>query len=482
MSDKCTLQKEIEKLTARTVPMHMPGHKRMIMPSDRLPYELDITEIQGADDLHDADGILKDAMDRAAVLWKSKRTWFLVGGSTCGILSGIRAAAPFGSGVIVARNCHRSVYHAIELGGYKAHWIIPGQNREFEICLGITAAQVREMLIRHPESAAVIITSPTYEGILSEVRSIAAVCHKAGVPLIVDEAHGAHLGLFEDSGFPKGAVDAGADIVVQSIHKTLPAMTQTALLHLQGDIVAEKEIERQLGIFESSSPSYPLLISIDSCIDLLVREGPELFAQWRQALEKFYERTERLSCIKILRERQLKGRNGTAVSRDPAKILINFSRAGMSGSKAAQILRERYGIEIEMSSGMNVLAMTGCGDGRGSLDRLSDALLHMDRLLLKSAGKAAGGRKTREVMPPVRTSCNILTAVSCPGEELPVSECEGRICGEYLYAYPPGIPILAPGEYIESAHLRIIRQKEADGNTVHHTHSANPGRILCLEE
>ena len=197
-------------------------------------------------------------MERAADLWGARRTWFLVGGSTCGILAAIRAAAPFGSEIIAARNCHRSVFHAIELGGYKVHWIVPDRDREYEICKAVTPEQVEASVKRHPGSSAVILTSPTYEGVISDIRGISDICAEAGIPLIVDEAHGAHLGLFEDDGFPDGAVKCGADLVVQSLHKTLPSLTQTAVLHLQGNLVDEKEVERQLGIFETSSPSYPL--------------------------------------------------------------------------------------------------------------------------------------------------------------------------------------------------------------------------------
>ena len=162
--------------------MHMPGHKRVMRPSDILPYEWDITEIEGADDLHDADGILKEAMDRASELWKSRRTWFLVGGSTCGLLAAIRAAAPFGSEIIAARNCHRSVYHAIELGGYKVHWILPEEDRSFDVCLDITPEQVRACLRRYPDSAAVIVTSGQKFRLLSmrHMAPISACLRRAG--------------------------------------------------------------------------------------------------------------------------------------------------------------------------------------------------------------------------------------------------------------------------------------------------------------
>lgn len=475
------LQSQIEELSDKTLPMHMPGHKRVMRPSDILPYEWDITEIEGADDLHDADGILKEAMDRASELWKSRRTWFLVGGSTCGLLAAIRAAAPFGSEIIAARNCHRSVYHAIELGGYKVHWILPQEDRSFDVCLDITPEQVRASLRRYPDSAAVIVTSPTYEGVVSDIRSIADLCHRAGTPLIVDEAHGAHFGLFEESGFPESAVQCGADLVVQSVHKTLPSLTQTALLHMNGDLVREKEVERQLAIFETSSPSYPLMISIDSCVEMLREYGAALFAQWNESLERFYKRAAELHSIRVWNPDLRQGRGKSDVIRDRGKILINFRDAGITGAQAAQILRERCGIETEMASGCNVLAMTSCADTEEEIGQLADALRSIDKEL--SGSEPDPGRiGAVPSVPAVHTACTILKAVNSEQEDVPAEECEGRICAEYLYAYPPGIPILAPGEYIKREHLEIMRQMEADGNRIRHSASEDGERITCLAE
>ena len=476
-----TLQEEVERLAARTIPMHMPGHKRGLRPSDVLPYDWDITEIEGADDLHNATGILAEAMERAAELWGSRRTWFLVGGSTCGLLAAIRAAAPFGSEIIAARNCHRSVFHAIELGGYKVHWIVPDQDREYEICKAITPEQITAAVKSYPGSSAVVLTSPTYEGIISDIRGIADICTEAEIPLIVDEAHGAHLGLFEEGGFPDGAVKCGADLVVQSLHKTLPSLTQTAVLHLQGNLVDEREVERQLGIFETSSPSYPLMISIDSCVGLLRKEGEELFGRWRENLDRFYRNTEIFSSIKVLNEDIRRRRAKEPSLRDRSKILISFRNGNMRGSRAAQILSSRYGIETEMSSGMNVLAMTGPGDSEENFTRLFEALRSMDIVLCSSAEEELKKREPLEI-PKVRTACSILKAAGCPREMVPLKECIGRICGEYLYAYPPGIPILAPGEYITAQHLKAILRTESDGNRVHHTYSDDRRLIACLEE
>ena len=202
-------------------PLHMPGHKRRVVPAPGLPAGWDMTEVPGVDDLHDADGILADAMARTAALWGAKRTWYLVNGSTCGILAAIRAAVVSSgrTAVICARNCHKSVYHAIELNRLTAHWLVPPVDPAFGIYGSITPAMVADALRACPDTAAVILTSPTYEGVLSDLAAIAALCHAANVPLIVDEAHGAHyLPLAAAHGWQGGAIAAGADVITLGNH------------------------------------------------------------------------------------------------------------------------------------------------------------------------------------------------------------------------------------------------------------------------
>ena len=238
-------------------PLHMPGHKRRVVPAPGLP--------------------------RTAALWGAKRTWYLVNGSTCGILAAIRAAVVSSgrTAVICARNCHKSVYHAIELNRLTAHWLVPPVDPAFGIYGSITHAMVADALRACPDAAAVILTSPTYEGVLSDLAAIAALCHAANVPLIVDEAHGAHY-----LPLAAGAIVAGADVIIQSPHKTLPSLTQTALLHWNSSFIPPQELERQLDVFETSSPSYPLMASLDGCTGLLAEHGDAWFAAWRARLQR----------------------------------------------------------------------------------------------------------------------------------------------------------------------------------------------------
>ena len=282
-------------------PLHMPGHKRRLAPAEDLAALTgwDMTEVPGVDDLHEAEGILAEAMERTAALHGAARTWYLVNGSTCGLLAGIRALAKSGSTILAARNCHKAVYHAAELGNLSVRWLTPPIDPVFGVYGSLSPAAVEKSLNGCPDAACVVLTSPTYEGVLSDIRSIADLCHARGIPLLVDEAHGAHLGLFE--GWPRSAVQLGADLVVQSAHKTLPSLTQTALLHLgKGSLADPAEVERQLDVFETSSPSYPLLVSLDGCTGLLREQGKALFSGWEQRLDRFDRDILPLKQLKVL--------------------------------------------------------------------------------------------------------------------------------------------------------------------------------------
>ena len=221
----------------------------------------------------------------------------------CGILAAIRAAVVSSgrTAVICARNCHKSVYHAIELNRLTAHWLVPPVDPAFGIYGSITPAMVADALRACPDAAAVILTSPTYEGVLSDLAAIAALCHAANVPLIVDEAHGAHyLPLAAAHGWQGGAIAAGADVIIQSPHKTLPSLTQTALLHWNSSFIPPQELERQLDVFETSSPSYPLMASLDGCTGLLAEHGDAWFAAWRARLQRFSGAVRPLRRLRVL--------------------------------------------------------------------------------------------------------------------------------------------------------------------------------------
>ena len=452
-------------------PLHMPGHKRRPGPCPGLPYEWDVTEVEGTDDLHDARGILKEAMDRTAALYGADYTRYLVGGSTCGILAGIRAALRHGDRVAVARNCHKSVYHAIELCGLETVWILPETVPDYRICGSVSPEAVRCLLQTDPSIRAVILTSPTYEGVLSDIGAIAAICHAHDLPLIVDEAHGAHLGLFPGTGFPAGALSCGADLVIQSPHKTLPSLTQTAWLHLRGDRISAGALERELDIFETSSPSYPLLASLDACTGLLEAEGYSLFRGWQQRLSAFYEGAAALRRFRILGREAGEMSRDTVYAFDPGKILIACPTGQMTGQALARLLRDRYLLETEMALGDCVLAMTSPADAPSALQRLLEALLALEGSPRLFSDPAEGSGEDIPPLPAPETVLPVGQAVRMDMEAVPLAAAAGRICGEYLYCYPPGIPVCAPGERITDRVLSRIRSLEASGCRIRRSQS-----------
>lgn len=468
MTVKSTLQQQLETLSAARYPLHMPGHKRRTLPAPGLGCAAwDMTEIDGADDLHDADGILAAAMQRTAALYGSRRCWYLVGGSTVGLLAGIRALAPFGSEVIVARNCHKAVYHALELGQLTAHYLTPPVDAAFGIYGSVPPAAVAAALDAHPQARCVILTSPTYEGVLSDIASIVQLCHARGVPLLVDEAHGAHyLPFAAQYGWQGGAVAAGADLVVQSAHKTLPSLTQTALLQLNGSLADPAEIERQLDVFETSSPSYPLLVSLDGCTGWLAQQGRAAFAAWRARLDRFDAAAKKLRNTRIL----CCGADAPHpdfFAHDAGKLLLQIGAAG------AAYLREN-GFEPEMVCGPNVLAMTSPCDAEDALDRLADVLAAWDKT-------AAPPAAAPHILPaPGAVRCTIGAALLRPSRIVPMQSAVGQTAAEYLWAYPPGVPLIAPGEEVTAALAAACEELEKAGTRIKHIGGSGPDKISVI--
>lgn len=443
-------------------PFHMPGHKRNTADMPRWnPWQIDLTEVEGTDNLYHAGGILKKAMDRAAALWGADRSYFLVNGSTGGILSAIAAVSSPGDTVLVARNCHKSVYHAIFLNHLKAIYLAPEWIKEYGAAGGIEPRKVGLLLERYPQIRAIILTSPTYEGIVSDVGKIAEIAHKKGIALIVDEAHGAHL---NQEGFPVSAVQKGADIVIQSCHKTLPALTQTGLLHLTGSLADRERIEEFLSIYQTSSPSYLLMASIDRAAAFL-ETGRERFRAYADQLDSLREKTARLTYIHIPAQ-ELVGKNA-AYDVDNSKLILALcGKTSVNGKWLYKRLRREYSLQCEMAMEGYALAMTSVMDTPESFQRLLGALEETDRLLEKEYVSEKGGtgqEKADRIWIAEQPVLTLTEAFYAKKTSLTFHESAGRISGEYLYLYPPGTPLLAPGERITTELIKRAEQFEALG-------------------
>ena len=432
---------------------HMPGHKRNLdMLKSTVPYKIDITEIEGFDDLHHAEGILKEAQIRAARIYHADETHFLINGSTVGILSAIAGVTKKGDTILVARNCHKSVYHAIYMNELNPVYLYPEFNHCAQLNTEVSVDDVREALDKYPSIRAVVIVSPTYDGVVSDVEAIAEAVHEKGIPLIVDEAHGAHFGFHPY--FPQNANTRGADIVIHSLHKTLPALTQTALLHINGSLASRKGVRDYLRMLQSSSPSYVLMSSIDSCIDMLENRRKELFDPYVKMLEKMRGRLRQLKRLELVETENF----------DRSKIVISVRHADMSSKRLYRILLNEYHLQMEMVAGTYILAMTSIGDTEDGMERLARALKEIDAQAdermrsgncLEETPTIIGASLPRpEVVYNSSVMENMLdeAAISAvPGSKvrrLPWRDSVGYISTEYAYLYPPGSPLIVPGERV----------------------------------
>lgn len=434
---------------------HMPGHKRnRSLIENKLPCEIDITEIEGFDDLHHAKGVLMQMQKRAAGLYAAEETHFLVNGSTVGILAAIMGNTNRGDKILVARNCHKAVYHAIDLHGLIPIYVYPRFFEEWDINGPTEEESVKALLCKNSGIRAVVITSPTYEGVTSDIRKIAEVVHEYKIPLIVDGAHGAHFGFHPY--FPEHANKQGADVVINSVHKTLPALTQTALIHINGEYADRKGIRKYLHMLQSSSPSYILMASIDSCISLLQNQGEELFASYVVRLKNMRNR------LRVLKNLVLVDTD------DPSKIVISVKKTEWSGKELYEVLLEEYHLQMEMAASTYILGMTSVGDTEKGMERLIGALFEIDnRQRVKQEE-----RKSFVISCPERVYASFETEEKIKTKRtenqksvrsLPWNQCKGFVSAEYVYLYPPGIPLLVPGERISAEIIEQLNEYKKNG-------------------
>lgn len=468
VSEKTLFQKLKAYGASDYYPCHMPGHKRQSL--GELPPEIagiDITEIDGFDNLHQPEGILMQLQRQAARIYGAEESFFLVNGSTAGILTAISAAVPEGGTLLISRNCHKSVYHGAYLRKLELKYLCPETNAHFDLCEAVKAEQVEQALKAEPGINAVLIVSPTYEGRLADVAAIAKAVHAHGIPLIVDEAHGAHLGFHTE--FAENSCRLGADLVVHSVHKTLPAMTQTALLHCNGSLVDRDRVRRFLRIYQSSSPSYVLLSSIENAVRLAETHR----ALFDIFLKRWKNMNEALSACKHLRFLPGRPEDGEEkpAAHDIGKLVISVKDTDMTGEQLYCTLLTKYHIQLEMACETYCLAMFTIGDTQEGYERLTNALLEIDRERKNvseasriSEFKQSAGYLTGETLP--RALVPFYEAWDNERVYLPLEKAFGRCVGDFINLYPPGTPILVPGEILTKEAGRYLLQLSKSGLTV----------------
>lgn len=442
----------------RPVSFHMPGHKGSDVYK-RYGYDAfinnfidcDITEIPGADNLFQTEGIIRETAEKYRRLYDVKKSYLLINGTSGGLIAAILASVPAGKKLVMARNCHKSVFNALTLGGIEPVYAYPSIVEEYGISGSVEPGEVARCLDENPEAEAVILPSPNYYGICSDIKAIADEVHARGKVLIVDQAHGAHLKFMP--GEPLAAEECGADIVVNSTHKTLCSFTQSAVLNYNSDRVEQYVLEDKLQAIQSTSPSYLLMASLDINADILENHGDELFTAWQTNIERFYAKAAAVSGLKLM---EVPG------AMDKTKINIDMSRYGIDGSELEEVLMEK-GIYSELVTGDILMCMTGIGNTESDFERLLEAL---EDIAKRSEAKAEGGGQFSEDGAALWMKKRALHKLPEKKQQLRLDESEGLICASSIIPYPPGIPFVCPGEVIGREEIEYIKLLRGRGEKV----------------
>lgn len=448
----------LDHAAEKPVSFHMPGHKGSDIYR-RYGYDAflnnfidcDITEIPGADNLFQTEGIIKETAERYKALYDVKKSYLLINGTSGGLIAAIMASVPQGKKLVMARNCHKSVFNALTLGGIEPVYAYPSMVEEYGISGPIEPEEVARCLDENPDAEAVILPSPNYYGICSDIRAIADVAHARGKVLIVDQAHGAHLKFMADE--PKAAEECGADIVVNSTHKTLCSFTQSAVLNYNSDIVEQYVLEDKLQAIQSTSPSYLLMASLDINGEILEKHGEELFSSWQKNIEDFYAKAADVPGLKLM---EVPG------AMDKTKINIDMSYYGIDGNELEELLMEE-GIYAELVTGNILMCMTGIGNTAEDYAKLL--------AVLKDIAERENAEGDKEQKPD--NSGAALWMKRRPLHEIPkkkqqvsLDESEGLICASSIIPYPPGIPFVCPGEEIGAEEIEYIKLLRSRGEKV----------------
>lgn len=458
---------------------YMPGHKRhpdFIKKLENL-VNLDITEIPKADHLHDPKSCILETQKTIVSFYGSGDSRVLINGSTVGILSMIIGSLDEGDHVLLNRNAHKSIYNAIEFAKLRPHYYLPEYDDYLGIVTDYDLNKIKETILRQPEIKAVILTYPTYEGICMSIKPIISFCHERNILVLVDEAHGAHFKLSSD--YPESALDLGADIVVQSFHKTLPALTQTACLHYGKHLFQTemglriiKQVDNCLKTFQSSSPSYILMASVDVMMSLILEKGNAWSERLIESTNELYKHTRGLETMSFYQ---------TDLKEDPTKLVLmvnpdHYEEGSWDGEVISTSLRDQYHIQVEYETKTMLLFMSSICNDPADFKALEDALLEMDQLRLQAVKTKALNKDTfalersntgalfqykNQYEQIVRLDHQVYMPFEVkrkPYKEVTVEEAVGEISVEFLTPYPPGIPICVPGELITQETIDLLKQ------------------------
>jgi arginine decarboxylase len=467
----------------KQVSFHVPGHKfgrglSELLAQQALSLEsLDYTEIPGTDNLHAPEGVIFQAQKAAARIFGALETQFLVGGTTTGLLGAILGTIPRGAKLILPRDAHKSVLSAVLLGGIEPVFVMPGIDSAVGIALGLSADKVLDAVRRHPDAVAILVTYPNYEGVACDLRSIIDLAHQHGLTVIVDEAHGSHLGLSCE--LPETALSLGADLTVQSTHKTLTSLTQSSMLHYgtERGLLLKPRISAYLSMLQSSSPSYPLMLSLELAASHYETKGQEEMKRLMALIDGFYKSAVSMG-YKFMHD-QMSWPEGFCF--DKTRLVISGCDLGIDGYQLYEAL-EMDGVIGEYATPLYVVLIPSIVSEASDFDRLTSSLSRIAEIASptsKSINSFEFNVPNLKITELPKRGASAEQALWAEQERIPLSEANGRIAADFLIPYPPGIPLLVPGEIISEEVLRIVL---SDLGIQHKVNGLADGRFAVLKE
>ncbi len=445
--------KLINYVKEKPISFHVPGHKNgEVTTNEQRKWfdpllKIDVTELSGLDDLHDPTGVIAEAEHLTSKFFQSKRSFFLVGGSTVGNLAMILASCEENDTILVQRNCHKSVINGIKLAKANPVFLIPEYHVDSQLYTGLSIQSVKETINRFPYAKALVLTNPSYYGIATPLHEIIEYAHKAGIAVLVDEAHGAHFAIGEP--FPIPALHQGADVVVQSAHKTLPAMTMASYLHFNSSIVNFDKLTSYLNMLQSSSPSYPLMASLDIARNYLQTINEEMKMGIIQSIDEFKEKLKEIKQIHVL---EIKEQH---LLIDPLKVVVE-TRCPLNGFEIQAAL-EQVGIYTELADDVRVLFVMPLAP----LEEIDLVIKKMKEIFcsLPIINRSKSFKSPVSFQQPfsvIEGTYKELNKVE--KKRVPLEQSVGRIASTNIIPYPPGIPLLMEGEKIQSNHIQEIQK------------------------
>ncbi|MFH1258552.1 MAG: aminotransferase class I/II-fold pyridoxal phosphate-dependent enzyme [Elusimicrobiota bacterium] len=448
-NQECTplLDTLINHARKKVTSFHTPGHKNGHGVDKKLRnftgpniYALDVTVFPEVDSLHDPVSCIRQAQKLMAEAYRVEHSFFLVNGSTVGNEAMFLSACNPGDSVILSRNAHKSALSSIILSGVWPIWLQPQVDQNLDVILESSPDQIAQALKQYPEAKAVFVTSPTYNGVTTDLLEIAEIVHRSGKILLVDEAHGPHLRFHRD--FPISGVEAGADLVVQSVHKILSALSQGSVLHFNSKLVDLNRVRRVVSLLQTTSPNYFILASLDMARRQAATQGEALFTMVMSAAEEARKKINRLKNIFCFTREDIRS---LGYDLDVTKLTINVTKTGFSGFDLEDLLTKKYNIQVDCADLFNLIAIMGIGSTHSDVGKLVSALKEIDR---SDRGEE---KNERLQIPSLSTEMVMMPRdvfLSNKTKRVSLRKAIGYISAQTLTPYPPGIPVLIPGERI----------------------------------